>query len=216
MTTPDYLRSQPVIPMAWSIVTSGPYMEMLSEFLAPQLDSKGTYVFTAPLGKSGHIPLICLEDIGNYVLWAFDHPALSTGLELEVATEHVSWEYLAKTFTEFTGRPALFNDVSLEEFADLAWKWQPGGKDAKIGRQTAADDDTLMSSGENFTAWFEAFRATGSNVGLLTRNYELLNGILPSRVKSVKEVRTFHLFQCCVFAIFVQTSRSAQRHVPTE
>lgn len=47
----EWIQYQPKEPMAWSILTSGPYMEMLSEFLRPKQDENGTYVFSAPLGN---------------------------------------------------------------------------------------------------------------------------------------------------------------------
>lgn len=96
-------------------------------------------------------------------------------------------ENLGKTFTELTGKSARFNDALLEEFADLAWQWQPGGKNVKIGRHTAPNDDTLMTSGDNFTALFKCSQATGSNLDLLMRDYNLLNELSPGRINNVGE-----------------------------
>lgn len=62
----EWIQHQPKEPMAWSILTSGPYMEMLSEFLRPSLDENGTYVFSAPLGKSHFYPIHLLSSHSWY------------------------------------------------------------------------------------------------------------------------------------------------------
>jgi hypothetical protein len=167
--------------MAWSILTSGPYMELLFQLLKPKVDiSTGEYVFTAPLA-SGAIPLIHLEDLGHYALWIFDNPEKSTGLNLEIATEHVGWDYLASTFTAVTGKPARFDDVDPEKFV------LPQGNDVKVGYGANQNDPTLLTYKENFGGWFASFRHSGGNTGLITRDYELLDRILPTRVKTVGE-----------------------------
>lgn len=40
----------------------------------------------------GEIPLIALDDVGAYSLWIFDNPSESAGLDLEVATDQVSFD----------------------------------------------------------------------------------------------------------------------------
>src|SRR6266511_4266821 len=107
--------NQPTTPMAWSIVSSGPYLEGLKGTWAPYEDSDGTIVFDYPLGD-GALPLIYLPDFGRYVRWQFDDPQKSVGTLLKVSTEHVSGNYLAKVFTEITGKKAVYKNVSLEEY----------------------------------------------------------------------------------------------------
>jgi hypothetical protein len=65
--------------MKWSILTSGPYMEMLSLLWSPYHDATtDTYEFQVPLGD-GAIPMIHLDDLGEYARWIFDHPERSSG-----------------------------------------------------------------------------------------------------------------------------------------
>lgn len=65
--------------MKWSILTSGPYMEMMHLMWAPHYEKEtSTYVFQVPLDK-GAIPMIHLEDLGRYARWIFDNPQKSTG-----------------------------------------------------------------------------------------------------------------------------------------
>ena len=57
----------PTTPMAWSVLATGPYAERLwGERDVPVKDADGTYVFKLPLGKTGAMPLVALDDIGIY------------------------------------------------------------------------------------------------------------------------------------------------------
>jgi hypothetical protein len=144
----EYIRAQPTNPMAWSVLSSCMYIETLSEMLAPRPDpaDPGTMVFSAPLG-TGKPPLICLPDLGRYARWLFDTPSRSSGMVLQISTEDVGWDYLAKTFTQVTGRKAVYKDVTLDEyFASGAF----ANPDAKVGHSVGHDDPTLMTYRENF------------------------------------------------------------------
>ncbi len=73
--------------MVWSIVTTGPYMEMLQGgAFVPQILDDGTRVFVAPLGK-GHVPIVSVVDIGYFVRYIFDHRTETSGKELRVRTK---------------------------------------------------------------------------------------------------------------------------------
>ena len=86
--------------VTWSVLTSGPYLEMLNEFLSPLTMPDGTRIFALPLGRSGRIPFIALDDLGFYARYMFDHPKDFEGRNLEVASEHVSGQHLAETFVK--------------------------------------------------------------------------------------------------------------------
>lgn len=175
----EFISAQPTSPMAWSILTSCMYMEALSEFLRPfpDPDNPTTMVFTAPLG-GGKCPLIYLEDYGAYTRWLFDRPAQSNGLELHVATEDISWKYLAHAFTKVTGQMAVYKDVTLDEYFKLGIL----DPDVKVGHSTDSTDPTLLTYRENFTGFWNTWKDN-----LTKRDYQLLDTILPTRVKSVKE-----------------------------
>ncbi|KAJ5537454.1 hypothetical protein N7513_010640 [Penicillium frequentans] len=175
----QFISAQPTSPMAWSVLTSCMYMEALSEFLRPFPDPEnpGTMVFTAPLG-GGKCPLIYLEDYGAYARWMFDRPAQSNGLELHVATEDISWKNLAYAFTEVTGQKAVYKDVTLDEYFKLGIL----DPTVKVGHSTDPTDSTLLTYRENFTGFWNTWKDN-----LTKRDYQLLDTILPTRVKSVKE-----------------------------
>jgi len=175
----DYISAQPTTPMAWSVITSCLYIEGLSEILRPFPDPQdpGTMVFAVPLGN-GECPLIYLTDYGAYARWIFDTPDRSNGLELHVATEDIAWKDLAAAFTEVTGQKAVYKDVTLDEYFNLGIFPNP---DAKVGH-AAADEPTLFTVRENFSGFWNTWKDN-----LTKRDYKLLDEILPTRVKSVKE-----------------------------
>jgi len=176
----EYISAQPATPMAWSILTSCQYIEALSEMLRPFPDRNdpGTMVFVAPLGN-GKCPLIYLEDYGAYARWIFDHPVWSNGLDLHVATEDISWNDLAAAFTAVTGQKAVYLDVSLDEYFKLGIFPNP---DAKVGHSASPDDPTLLTYRENFSGFWNTWKDN-----LTQRDYPLLDEILPTRMKSVRE-----------------------------
>jgi hypothetical protein len=87
-----------------------------------------------------------------------------------------------------TGKPAKFQDIPGEMWHAEAWKRPPKSKDTKIGFNCVKEGCHLqLTSKQNFTNWWNLYRASGGNKGLMTRDYELLDRILPGRVRSVEE-----------------------------
>jgi hypothetical protein len=139
--------------------------------------------------------LIHLEDYGQYARWIFgmltamqlerfmlthkDTPSRSTGLELHVGTEDISWADLAATFTEVTGQKAVYKDITLDEYFLLPIFPTP---DAKVGSSADPGEKTLFTFRENFSGFWNTWKDD-----LTKRDYALLDEILPTRVKSVKE-----------------------------
>ncbi|PWY65990.1 NmrA family protein [Aspergillus heteromorphus CBS 117.55] len=179
----QFLSAQPTEPMKWSVITSCMYMEALWEFLRPypdpDADEPGRLVFAAPLGEA-RCPLICLEDYGRYVRWMVENAEQSNGLELHVATEDVSWEELAATFSEVTGKRAVYKDVTLDEYFSSGIFPDP---EAKIGgKEAGRDDATLMSYRDNFSGFWNTWKDQ-----LTQRDYLIMDRVLPDRVRSVRE-----------------------------
>jgi len=165
-----FISAFPSTPTStWSILTSGPYLNMLFELLSPQKDNDGTYNFGAPLGKDGRVPMISLEDLGWYARWIFDHPSESSGLDLKVATDHVGWQALAETFTKVTGKPARFIDLSFDEYFA---KFGP-----KADKPTAHQAPGGMTIRQNFTGFWSLWRAN-----VVKRDYPFLDKIHPNRL----------------------------------
>ncbi|KAJ5646944.1 hypothetical protein N7490_003316 [Penicillium lividum] len=177
----DFISAQPTTPMAWSVITSCLYAEGLSEVLRPLPDPKDpdTMVFAVPLGDA-KCPLIYLEDYGSYVRWIIDNPTRSNGLELHVGTEDIAWKDLAAAFTAVTGIKAVYKDVTLDEYFQLGiW---PDPDAMKVGNSGQPDDPTIFTVRENFSGFWNTWKDN-----LTKRDYQLLDEILPTRVKSVRE-----------------------------
>ena len=176
----DYIAAQPTKPMAWSVLTSCLYAEGLSQMMQPFPNPKdpGTLLFAVPLGNA-RCPLIYLEDYGAYARWLLDNPSRSNGLELHVATEDIAWKDLAAAFTAVTGKKAAYWDVSLDEYFSLPIFPYP---DVKVGHSASGDDPSLFTFRENFSGFWNTWKDE-----LTKRDYKLLDEILPTRVKSIKE-----------------------------
>lgn len=166
--------------MKWSVLTSWMYLEMFSEMLQPFpqiIDGEEVYLFLAPLG-SGRPPMIYLADLGRYARWLVDNPEKSNGMDLKISTEQVAWLEVAKSFTELTGKKSVYKDVTLDEYFALGIFPHP---DKKVGH-SAVLDDTFQTYRQNFSGFWNTWKED-----ILQRDYELLDHILPTRVKSVGE-----------------------------
>jgi len=173
----------PTTPMIWSVLSTGPYVERLWEPTnAPVKEADGTYVFRLPLGETGAMPLVALQEVGVYAQWMFQHPSRSAGINLGVAIAHVSGKDLAVAFEAVTGNKARYDDIPLE----AVLKKLPAGK---IGSQATPgyDDPTLKTAAEHFGPWYQIFRESGGNKGLWSRDYELLDEIMPGRTRTLEQ-----------------------------
>lgn len=60
--------------------------------------------------------MIALSDLGYWARYTFDHRRETSGKELEIASDVISWEYLVNTFQEVTKQKATIVYQSLEEW----------------------------------------------------------------------------------------------------
>jgi hypothetical protein len=106
-------------------------------------------------------------------------------MTLDVATAHATGDDVAAAFTAVTSKPAKFQAILVEMWHAEAWK---GARTPRLGSIMFKDDSHLQLTFEqNFTNWWNLYRASGGNEGLITRDYALLDRILPGRVRSVEE-----------------------------
>ncbi|KAF8261252.1 NAD-P-binding protein [Lactarius quietus] len=128
----EWLAQQPSVvsdtDLSWSVVTSGPYMDML------QIGILG------PRARRYRL-------LSRYT---FDNRAETSGKNLEIASEWVSWEHLVATFTKVTGHKAVYNRETLEE-----WLSHTENAEKPVAAEGAPGS---TSWGENFTGWWNAFR----------------------------------------------------------
>lgn len=130
----------------------------------------------------GKLPLIALRDVGSFNLWIFDHPSQSSGLDLEVATDEVSFSTIASTFTRVTGKKAEHIFVPFDDDAAGAEPYPNAFANWAAGPD-AERDESVMTWRQNFKAWWKYW---GEGVGA-TRDFGLLDRILPGRVGGLEE-----------------------------
>ncbi|KAB8227975.1 NmrA/HSCARG family protein [Aspergillus alliaceus] len=176
----EYILAQGQDGMKSSVLTTGPYMNMLWDgMFVPTQQPDGIFVWANP-AKSGKIPLIALEDIGHYSLWLLNNPEKSAGLDLKVATDEVSFADIAAVFTEVTGKKGVHRFVPLEEYLPMAEPFPNAPANFAAG-PNAIKDEATMSWRRNFSAWW---RYWGEGLAE-RRDMALLDRIHPGRIKSL-------------------------------
>ncbi|KAI0468810.1 hypothetical protein F4859DRAFT_488905 [Xylaria cf. heliscus] len=172
--------------MRSAVFTTGPYIEMTigkGTPFQPRVED-GVAVWRAPLA-SGAVPFTALDDVGVYVKWLFDNAdAEADGLDLEIAVEHVTLDAYARAFEKVTGKPARWIDNDLNEHLDAIFG---PGVDRPAGYNADPADPATMTLRRNFGAFFNLWRASGGNKGIVRRDYEFLDRVHPKRIKTVEE-----------------------------
>jgi hypothetical protein len=144
----------------------------------------GVAIWKVPLAN-GAVPFTALEDCGYYVKWLFDNNAeAADGLDLEVGVEHVTFDEYTRAFTKVTGKPARWVDVELDGHMDRTFG---PSVDKPAGYNADPNDPATLTIRQNFTAFFQIFRHSGGNKGILKRDYEFLDEIHPQRIKTVEQ-----------------------------
>jgi hypothetical protein len=174
--------------MGAALFTTGPYIEMAiasATIFTPTVED-GVVTWRVPLGPSGGgVAHVSLDDCGPYVRWLFDNPDKSNGMDLEVAIDCVSYHDLAAAFQKVTGHPARYIDTSLEEY------WKTGNTAGAANRGAAYNSDpqdpAFMSFKDNFTGFFNIWKHSTNNSGVIQRDYNKLNQIFPNRIKTAEE-----------------------------
>lgn len=178
----EWIQHQPQDRMKWAILTSGPYMEMMNMMWAPKYEKESdTYVFTSPL-DDGAIPMIHLDDLGEYARWIFEHPHQSAGKDLEIATQHVHFDDVAKAFSEVTGKRATYRPLPLDTWLDAVVH-----EGASSAYQIDPSEPGTLTWSTSFKGWWNLWRYSGGKNPVISRDYDLLDKILPNRVKSIEE-----------------------------
>jgi hypothetical protein len=128
---------------------------------------------------------VSLEDRGYYARWLFDNPDRANWLDLEVAIEHIHYKDLARAFEAVTGHPARFIDVDLDTY----WTTGPLSMAASMGSGYNSDpnDSAFMTIRQNFTGFWNLWKHSGHNEGIIKRDYKLLDEIHPKRARSVEQ-----------------------------
>lgn len=173
------------------LYTTGPYIDMAiaqQTIMSPSLekDSQGEDVISwrVPLG-TGAVAHVALCDVGTQVRWLIENQDRANGLDLEVSIAHIGYDDLAAAFQKVTGHKARYVDVSLEEY------WTQGSlskaRDVAAGYNADPNDPATMTIRQNFTGFWNLWKASAGNTGVIQRDYQFLDEIFPQRVKSAEE-----------------------------
>jgi hypothetical protein len=173
--------------MGAALFTTGPYIEMSlasRTIMTPVIGEDGVVTWRVPLGE-GAIPHVALEDCKYYVRWLFDNRKEANGMDLEVAIAHIGYAELAAAFEKVTGHAARYVDVSMDEY------WTKGvfaeRANAVCGYNSSRDDPAHMTIKDNFTGFWNLWRDSGDNKGVVRRDYALLDEIHPGRIRSAED-----------------------------
>lgn len=171
--------------MGAALFTTGPYISMAIGAFTPMSPTVegGVVTWRVPLGN-GAVCHVDLEDCEYYVRWLFDHQERANGMDLEVAIDMIAYDDLAKAFEKVSGHPARYIDTDLENY----WAEGPlGDGTISSGYNSDLKDPAAMTVRQNFTGFWNMWKFSGGNRGVIQRNLQLLDEIHPNRVKSAEE-----------------------------
>ncbi|KAI0075142.1 NAD(P)-binding protein [Panus rudis PR-1116 ss-1] len=170
----EWITVQPSEPtehgMSWTQITTGPYMDMLYHMMFGPLNIRedGTRVFASPI-EQGKAPMIALADIGFFARYTFDNREKTSGQDLQVASELVSWDNLVETFTRVTGHKAVYVHQTIDEWMDNFHN-----VDVPLGTEEKIIGPTTITWRQNFSAWWCMWRD-----GIVMRDMNWIRGIHP-------------------------------------
>lgn len=171
--------------MKAAVFTTGPYIAMAVGARTPMSPTveDGIVTWRVPLGQGG-VPHVNLDDCEFYVRWMMDHQERADGMDLEVAIDLIGYDDLAAAFTKVTGHPARYIDTGLDQY----WTTGPMGTGQRPAGYNASEEDrATMSVRSNFTGFWNLWKASGGNKGIVRRDFKLLDEIHPGRVKTAEE-----------------------------
>jgi hypothetical protein len=172
--------------MGAALFTTGPYLAMVlasRTIMTPTIED-GVVTWRMPLGQ-GAVPHVALEDCEHYVRWLFDNREKANGMDLEVAIEHVEYKDMAQAFAKVSGHPARYIDTTLKEY----WATGVAAPMAELpcGYNSDPKDPAHLKMRDNFSGFWNLWKDSGKNEGVVRRDYKLLDEIHPGRVKSAEE-----------------------------
>lgn len=125
----------------------------------------GTRVWVSPIGKTGTVPMIALEDLGWWTRYIFDNVESTSGKDLQVASQMASIHDVMEAFKTTTGLPAEMKELSMDDYFKL---WN--GTEVPM----AANVPNGKTWEENFRGFMALWR---DNV--VSRDMEWVNSIHP-------------------------------------
>jgi uncharacterized protein YbjT (DUF2867 family) len=112
----EYIRA---LPIQSSFFAPGSFMQNFGGMMAPQpsRDGDGTFAINNIVTPQTQMPLIeTVEDTGKYIGAVLAEPEKFEGKVLSAATKLYSFEKVAQTISELTGKTVRYNQIPVEMF----------------------------------------------------------------------------------------------------
>ncbi|KAJ6629685.1 hypothetical protein B0H10DRAFT_1293594 [Mycena sp. CBHHK59/15] len=182
----QWISTQPLELMGWTIICGAVYTEMLSVFFRPKVLDDGTHIFAAPLGD-GCVGFAELAAYGYYARWIFDHPERTLGKHIALPTYPTTLEGIATAFSRVTGKRAVAVDVTQEQWFAAASAYVEPDVKQPAHIPAGENDDMRFTFRQSFGAWWNVWKALRPEEEELKPGLELADEIYPDRIRSVEE-----------------------------
>jgi hypothetical protein len=151
----EWLASQPLQRLPWTIVHGGIYAEMLGSMMKP-IRVNGTLTFCAPVDEDSVLPLLPLEMYGLRVAWALDHPQESFGQRLSAGPFQVTYPQIAAAFQSVIKETVRFESIDVKDWMEAISGYI--NPDKTLPRGSNVDDPTAFTFRKTFSAWWNIWR----------------------------------------------------------
>jgi len=176
----EWLAAQPLDLIEWTILVGGVYAEMVPIAFRPRVRADGTHVFSGPLGH-GHIAFTDLSSYGAYTRWILDNPGPTVGKSVYMPTFPTSLQDVANAFTRVTGKPAIGQDITQDE-------WFAGVEHPRFTASGPGENnDMQFSYVHSFRGWWNIWKALDAEEEKRRPGVEFADVIHPQRLKSVED-----------------------------
>jgi len=123
---------------------------------------------SSSLSTTGHSPSSTFKTLEPINTRQISNIEQSNGLNFGIATAHVAGRDIASSFTATTGMSARYVSLPIEVWHANTWMKLPRGVDTMVGFLSINDDGALLQTyGENFTNWWNLYKASSGNTGLM-------------------------------------------------
>ena len=125
--------------------------------------------------------MVALADIGFFARHVFDHRAETSAKDLRIASDLVTWDYLARTFTTVTGQKAEVKYVSYDEWTDFF-----RNTDIPIAGEREKGDGTTTWK-ENFRLWWNLY-----NDDVIKKDMDWVRSVNPGTLSLERWMRKYN------------------------
>jgi hypothetical protein len=161
-----WLTHQPLERLPWTIITGGVYAETLNSLLRPRPRDDGSFVFNAPVDQNSVIPLIPLDNYGQRVKWALEHPQESSGQYLSASPFQMTFSEIATALQNVIYKKVDFEPVSIDDWMIGITPFIGDPSTRMLPRGASVDDPTAFTFRKSFGAWWNIWKDNRTDLTL--------------------------------------------------